>query len=93
MADIIPNLISEVACLGKGFPCGEDPITLVSLSLACSGLALVMVFYLVHKVSEFSCDVYWCSYVHWHQCEHTNCHLTPQRVLTSTAQAKRAWYR
>ena len=51
MADIIPNLISEVACLGKGFPCGEDPITLVSLSLACSGLALVMVFYLVHKVS------------------------------------------
>eukprot|EP00970_Alexandrium_tamarense_P009401 scaffold1868_cov194-Alexandrium_tamarense.AAC.45 len=52
MADIIPNLISEVACLGKGFPCGEDPITLVSLSLACSGLALVMVFYLVHKLKQ-----------------------------------------
>jgi len=44
--------VPDVSCdeLGAGYPCGENPINIVSLSLASSGLALVMVLWLVRKL-------------------------------------------
>ena len=41
----LENLLSIESCadLNAGYPCGENPINIVSLSLACSGLALIMV--------------------------------------------------
>ena len=32
------------------FPCSENIITLVSLGLAASGMGLIMVFFLLHRV-------------------------------------------
>lgn len=39
------RVLASMSCeaMGAGYPCGENPINIVSLSLACSGLALVMV--------------------------------------------------
>jgi len=44
--------VDAVSCdeQGAGYPCGENPINIVSLSLASSGLALVMVLWLVRKL-------------------------------------------
>jgi hypothetical protein len=41
-------------CFGKDdqFPCQEGSITMVSLALAASGLALVFVIFLMHTVSD-----------------------------------------
>lgn len=50
MATLVGFARDGCASLEAGYPCGENPINIVSLSLACSGLALVMVFWLVRKL-------------------------------------------
>ena len=42
-ADFVEEWNSWCVTQGAGYPCGENPINIVSLSLACSGLALLMV--------------------------------------------------
>lgn len=41
----LADILADLGCLstGAGYPCGENPINIVSLSLAASGLALIMV--------------------------------------------------
>lgn len=48
----LADILADLGCLstGAGYPCGENPINIVSLSLAASGLALIMV----------SCGIYIC---------------------------------
>jgi len=50
----LENLLSIESCadLNAGYPCGENPINIVSLSLACSGLALIMSVWLVYKLKS-----------------------------------------
>lgn len=49
------ELMNTLSCtLGNaGYPCGENPINIVSLSLATAGLALLMVFWLVKKLKSY----------------------------------------
>lgn len=48
----LENLLNIESCaeLNAGYPCGENPINIVSLSLACSGLALIMVSFNVYVI-------------------------------------------
>ena len=41
----LADMLAGFGCVatGAGYPCGENPINIVSLSLAASGLALIMV--------------------------------------------------
>lgn len=51
----LADILADLGCLstGAGYPCGENPINIVSLSLAASGLALIMSFWLVKKLKSY----------------------------------------